>query len=213
MLRLRWLVPVLMAVTIASAAVAAPVPGLFDTGVDGAGAALPGGSVDPHYVLVTSADPAFPGPNAIVPSLIANGFWVPNAATSKWIAPANDESYPALGTRHSVGAYLYRLSFDLTGLDPATVTIQGSFGADNNVVIRLNGSPTTAGSATFTGLRAFTISTGFVAGVNQLDFVVTNAAGSGSNPTGLRVQGLAGTGNATTAAQTRSWGRIKSLFR
>ncbi len=213
MRRLRWLAAGLLVFTIVNAAHAAPVPGLFDTGVDGAGAALAGGSVDPHYVLVTSADPAFPGPSAIVASLIANGYWVPNTSSSKWIAPTTDESYPALGTKHPAGTYLYRLSFDLTGFDPATVAIQGNFGADNSAVIRLNGNATTAGTATYSPLTAFSITSGFVAGVNQLDFVVTNASGSGSNPTGLRVQGLTGTGNSTTAARPGSWGLIKSLYR
>ena len=41
--------------------------------------------------------------------------------------------------------------------------------------------------------NAFTISTGFVAGLNTLDFVVNNA-GTGINPTGVRVE-LSGTAN------------------
>ena len=35
---------------------AIPIPGLFNTGVDGAGADLPAGSVDPHYALIASDD-------------------------------------------------------------------------------------------------------------------------------------------------------------
>ena len=34
---------------------------LFGTGVDGTGTLLAGGSVDPHYTLIQSAEPTLPG--------------------------------------------------------------------------------------------------------------------------------------------------------
>ena len=49
-----------------AAASAAPIPGLFNTGVNDSGVVLANSSVDPHYRLFQSADPASPGPNAIV---------------------------------------------------------------------------------------------------------------------------------------------------
>ena len=82
----------------ASTAHAVPIPGLFNTGVDNSNTPLAGGSVDPHYALIASADPAFPGPAAIIASVIPAAYWISNNATSKWIAPANDENYPAAGT-------------------------------------------------------------------------------------------------------------------
>ena len=42
---------------------ATKIPTLFGTGVDGNGALLTNGAVDPHYTLTTSADPDYPGPN------------------------------------------------------------------------------------------------------------------------------------------------------
>jgi hypothetical protein len=42
-----------------------------------------------------------------------------------------------------------------------------------------------AGFASFT---PFTVNSGFIAGVNTLDFVVNNAPFAGTNPTGLRVE-------------------------
>jgi len=63
------------------------IPGLYDTGVDDQAVPLPGGAVDPHYSLISSADPVYPGPGAIVASVIPAAYWTPNGS-SKWIAPA-----------------------------------------------------------------------------------------------------------------------------
>lgn len=177
---------------------AVAVPGLFNTGVNDSGVVLVGGAVDPHYTLITSADPAYPGPNAIVTAVTAGGYWVANNSVSKWTAPAADENYPALGTAHPAGTYTYRLSFDLTGIDPKTVSISGQWGVDNAGEIQLNGASTGNSTTNYNPLVGFTISTGFVAGVNHLDFVITNYPSGGSNPTAVRVNGISGTGVATT---------------
>src|SRR5688500_14690806 len=72
---------------------AAPIPGLFNTGVWENGALLPGGSIDPHYRLIQSADATVPGPNSIVmnegwPIAPASGGpWLANGPSSKWISP------------------------------------------------------------------------------------------------------------------------------
>jgi hypothetical protein len=42
------------------------IPGLFPTGVDANGQLLSSGSIDPHYLLVESADSNYPGPNTHV---------------------------------------------------------------------------------------------------------------------------------------------------
>jgi hypothetical protein len=164
------------------------IPGLYDTGVNGTGGLLAGGSIDPHYVLVSSADPNFPGPQAIVPSVIATGFWVPNGPASKWIAPANAEGYPSGGENHPVGFYVYRLTVDLTGFDPSSVVITGSFAADNAAGIRVNGAGTGQVSQGYNTLVAFTLNSGFVSGTNTIDFETHNGGGV----TGLRVSGIAG---------------------
>jgi hypothetical protein len=105
------------------------VPGLFNTGVDDAGQLLDNGAIDPHYKLVQSSDPSYPGPNAVVP-LSTDGFWYRLTVGSRWIAPAADESF-AGAPSHPGGPYTYRLSIDLSGFDPASVHISGSWGADN----------------------------------------------------------------------------------
>lgn len=179
---------------------AAPLPGLFDTGVDGSGALLAAGQVDPHYVLIASADPSYPGPAAIVADPIASPYWVANSAQSQWIAPAMPQGYPTGGTPHPAGTYTYRLSFDLSGFNPATVHVSGACAMDNYGRIALNGVQVEPAINGYAPLTTFTLSSGFVAGVNTLDFIVTNLPAGGSNPTGVRVEGLGGSGDALVSA-------------
>jgi hypothetical protein len=176
---------------LAGAANAAPVPitGLYNTGVDASLNVLPTGSVDPHYTLSPNPDPGN-SPNALVLPL-SNG-WAPNDSTSAWIGPASSlvpNCYPC-----SVQSLFgYRLSFSLAGLDPATASILGSWAADDSgATIFLNGINTGIfyGAPAYGALASFAITSGFVAGLNTLSFVVSN---SGEGPTGLLVRGLAGT--------------------
>ncbi|MFO1512611.1 MAG: lamin tail domain-containing protein, partial [Verrucomicrobiota bacterium] len=172
---------------------AAPIPGLFNSGVNTNGALLAPGSVDPHYRLIQSPDPSFPGPNAIVLNdSYPIGAWLPNGPNSKWVAPKEDES-----GGNSDGDYTYRIVFDLTGLDPTTAIINGVWTSDNNgIALRLNDITTGfANDGNFGALNSsFTITNGFVDGTNTLDFVLNNAPCGCANPTGLRVE-LNGTAN------------------
>jgi hypothetical protein len=182
------------AVPVAHAATAEPLPGLFNTGVDANGVPLGNLAIDPHYQLIGSADPAYAGPSTYACNPIAGGYWLPNNSVSRWIGPAPNEGYPTGAPSHPGGSYTYRIAFDLTGFDPATVHLTGGWCADNSGSgMRLNGQATGVGAGGYSSLAPFDITTGFVNGINTLDFVVSNLASSGSNPTGLRVQGLAGT--------------------
>jgi hypothetical protein len=64
-----------------------PIPTLFATGVDGSGTPLADGTRDPHYQLIASADPMFPGPAAYVVNANLPGGWFGNSSGSKWITP------------------------------------------------------------------------------------------------------------------------------
>lgn len=156
---------------------------VLGTGVVSAGVLAADGTVDPHYRLVASADGSYPGPNAIV--VTSNAYpippWLADGPASKWIGPRADAANGNLP-----GGYTYRTTFDLTGLNPATAVLTGQFAADNSAVIKLNGVVVGPTSPTYDSYASFTINTGFISGVNTLEFVVTNSAG-GSNPTGLRV--------------------------
>jgi hypothetical protein len=164
--------------------------GLFATGVDATGAPLAVGAIDPHYVL-TSDDPARPGPNALVVAPVAG--WTGNTSTSNWVsAQAN-----AIGA--NLGVYTYTTTFTLTGVDPTTVSITGSWACDDSCTLSLNGTVVASYAApAWNAVMAFTVPAGspFVTGVNTLAFVATN---SGGGATGLQVVSLSGNASGCTA--------------
>jgi len=158
---------------------------LFNTGVDGNGVLLTDGAVDPHYTLVTSDDPAWPGPAAYAATAIPGAF-VPSGPDSLWISPRTN----LLGGCAD-GTYTYRLAFSMVGYDPGSARIGGEWAVDNDgVEIVFNGVNLGIVNTTGFGVYApFTIGDGFVEGENSLDFVTQN---QGAGPTGLRVR-LSGT--------------------
>ncbi len=171
-----------------SAVQAVPIPGLYNTGVDAAGVPLPDGTIDSHYTLIANPDTG--SPNAYVHDstifpLVA-GPWIANSSVSKWIAPRINTTAAYGGSL----SYTYRLTFDLTGFDPSTTTINGRWSVDNTGDIWLNGSPTgNTHGAGFSVFLPFTISGPFLSGLNTLDFIVNNADVTGGY-TGLRVEGF-----------------------
>ncbi len=164
---------------------AAPIPKLFNTGVDDTGALLGASAVDPHYQLIDSADPAYPGPDAFT---LEPGFpvgpWIAEGPASRWIAPRARQ-----GTGSEPGNYTFRTTFDLTGFDPTKAKIAGKWSVDNTGVdIVLNGNSLgLVNGSGFGGFADFTIDYGFVDGVNTLDFILNNA-GDAVNPAGIRVE-------------------------
>lgn len=182
---------------------AAPIL-IYNTGVDSSNVVLADGAVDPHYTLVTSGDPAFPGPDAVLVNSSSYPIppWLANNSTSRWIAPRADEI-----AGNAPGTYIYRTTFSLAGLDPATAILTGQWASDNDGTIRLNGSLVTSGASGATGnadfgaFTAFTLNAGngtFVSGLNTLDFVVINTD-LNPNPTGVRVE-VAGTADLVTGS-------------
>lgn len=159
---------------------AAAITGLFNTGTDANNVALAGGNgvIDPHYQIVSSTSPGFAGQQAVTFQCC----YFPDDADSRWISLTGNGN-PGLNTT------VYRLSFDLTGLDHTTAAISGLWGADNLGTIILNGVSTGIQNGQFSFLTAFNISSGFQAGINTLDFQVQDFG----PPTALRVDGLAGT--------------------
>ena len=175
---------------------AAPIPGLFNTGVDNNRALLANSAVDPHYQLAQRADGTASGSNAFVvidtlfPILQPAGPWLASGPNSKWIGPMANQS-----TGSSAGDYKYRTTFDLTGLEPATAVITLRVSSDNGLAeVLLNGASTglsyDGNFAAFSGV--LTINSGFIDGTNTLDFVVNNA-GTTANPTAFRAEFLTGT--------------------
>ena len=171
-----------------------PITTLFSTGVDASGNPLANGTVDSHYTVN--------GGNAYVIGNPASVGWVGNTGTSTWISPALDTF--AIG-----GPYTYHTTFDLTGFDPGTAVITGQMAADDQAVIYLNGTMVFTGAldatAPWTYLQSFSITSGFIAGMNSLDIVVPNDVETGVNdgPTGVQLA-LSGTASAVPEPATLS---------
>ncbi len=162
------------------------VAGAFASGVGAGGALLDLGAVDPHFLLVDN--PA--NTNSTKAYVVANPptSWVANPADAQWIGPAAD---PQAEPLPSVGFYKYRLTFDLTGFDPANAFVAGNTAADEGLHdIYLNDQlvPGFRRAGATGSLAAFTITSGFQAGKNNLDIMVFNT--SAPRPAGLLVQGL-----------------------
>jgi hypothetical protein len=181
---------------------------LYNTGVSGSGVVLPDGTIgDPHYTLVS-----VPSGSTAIRVITADGFPIPpyfgDNALSRWIGP-NNAGTAASGDDDDLisppGSYIYRTTFDLTGLNLASAFISGGWSSDNDGVdIRLNGvsfanlDHTGTVPTSFTqfsiGFAPFSISSGFIPGINTLDFVIHNGGSSpgnssgAANPTALRVQ-------------------------
>jgi len=197
-MRIRPIIAVAFAAALfASTSAGAATLTLFNTGVDSSGSVLPDGTVsDPHYTLVSV-------PGGTTQTLVrtsAGGFPIPpyigDNSLSAWIGPnnANDLTGPD-------GNYDYQMTFSLVGFNAATASITGRWSSDNaGISILLNGVDTgNAGTSStqYSAFAPFIISSGFVSGLNTLDFLVNNEPGSTDNPTALRVE-LSGTADMAT---------------
>ncbi len=183
-----------------------PIPGVVGTGLDDNGQLLAAETIDPYWKLVSSPDDDFPGPDVLT---LKPGFpvgpWLAEGPNSKWVAPQSDQ-----GKGNEPGVYVYQLQFDLSGFDPETAKLVGQWTADDTgPEIVLNGEST--GLKTSTGFNAlggdFEITSGFVAGVNTIDFKAENG-GDAANPTGIRIS-LSGTANSLPVQKVKS---IPGLF-
>lgn len=161
---------------------------LFNTGLSSTGALLSDGATDPHYTVngasAVAVDSGFP----ISPA----GPWTANTSNSRWIAPSANQSVGNLP-----GTYAYSTTFDLTGLDPATANLTGSFAADNGASMAINGNPVGATTGDTFQFAPFNVTSGFIAGLNTVTFTVLNET-STTNPTGLQVE-ISGTASPAAA--------------
>jgi hypothetical protein len=165
-----------------TAASAASIPGLFNTGVDSSGNVLsPLGGQDPHYLVVET------GNNALTMSVLS-GDYIANGPNSLWI-------WEQAGGQPTNVTRTFRTTFNLTGFDPSTASITGQWAADDYLdAIKINGVSIGAitnypGIENWASFHPFTINSGFTAGLNTLDFVVEDAGGIA----GFRINSLSGT--------------------
>jgi hypothetical protein len=167
----------------------APIPGLYNTGLAAEG------QPDPHYSLTGTPNPvaAYVVFSDGFPFYDQQGahYWMDNTpGVSSWIAPQND--YRAIGTDLPDVSYIFFTTFVLpAGYNPATAMITGRWSTDNQgVSITLN-STNTGNSISdihsYLAWHNFSITSGFIAGLNTLYFEVYNTSGP-VNPSGLRVE-------------------------
>ena len=177
----RTIIAAALAIAAISSAQAS-ITGLNNTGTGASG------TLDGSYKLtVVSSNDTI---SATVPTITYDNQWplspwLANTEVSKWITPTATQSQ-SLDAWNS-GTYTYSLSFDLTGYNAASAYFTGRLAADNSVVVKLNDQTISTANG-FTDWTSFAASSGFVSGLNTLDFVVTNWAQSSGNPTGLRVE-------------------------
>lgn len=160
-----------------ASASSAPITGLFNTGVDGSGVALSAGSVDTHYSILS------PSQSAIVITDAIPGSWLNNTASRRWV-------WQDVNGQPTNVDRTFRTTFDLTGLDASTASIAGQWSADNlGLDILINGTSTGNTCTGFDLLCGFTVGSGFIAGLNTLDFIVRDVGGI----SGFLVSSISGT--------------------
>ena len=155
--------------------------GLFNTGVDNSYAKLALGSTDPHYQVVEN------GLSQAIVSVTNRAYPVSASAAYIW---QDADGNPGSVTR------TFRTTFTLlAGYDPLTAMLTGKWYADNlGLDIILNGI---ASGQIYNGDPSFvdfSLGTGFVVGVNTIDFVVKDLGAPGA----LAVTNLVGTAVATS---------------
>jgi len=177
-----------------------PIPGLYNTGVNNDGSLATQGVADPHYWLVANPQGGS-GPYVTNQASwqLAGGGWAADTATSQWISPHMLYVNSGTATTDAVGNYTYQTTFNLGAqFDPSTATIAGQYFVDNAVLeIDLNGVNTDnpgrpSGSGNTQNLGSFAINSGFVTGINTLDFIVDNTGGITSNPSGIEIENMTG---------------------
>ena len=177
-------------------AAATAIGGLVNTG-----AGLAAGSTDSHYSFSAIGNAAGLTGNGIVSNGSLDPFpsWLANTASSSWLIPGANQNTNYSPTSNST--FTWSLSFDLTGFDASSASFSGQWAADNKGVLLLNGNviSTISSERGYAGWTSFAASSGFLAGVNTLQFVVTDTVDRTYNFTGLRAEFLSSNVNATIA--------------
>jgi hypothetical protein len=183
-MRLKLIALAVAAIVLAPVAFADTIYGLKNTG-----AGFSANAQDTSYALsVIAGSTSGLGDYGYVADMSGwpdAGPWIGSGKASKWLTPTVDEGQsfdPSV-----TGKYSWKLNFDLTGFNQATASFSGQWAADNVGVVKLNGTQI-GSSNSFSSWSAFSANSGFLSGINTLEFLVTNTQQAGGNPTGLRVE-------------------------
>jgi hypothetical protein len=188
-----------LAVVPAAAVPATPlqVDTTYSTGYNGT--EITPGQPDAFFNLY-SFDVTLGSDNPVVANPIAGPWYHPTGGVvAQWISPTEDQTYPSNGIGDPPGTYDYdaQLSTDFTVASnvATSVTLTGSFAADNDVTLDVDGSIVMSLNApAYTTLTPFTYTFNIYGGKRStsIDFVVNNLddTGGSNNPTGLIVSNL-----------------------
>ncbi|HKW01980.1 MAG TPA: PEP-CTERM sorting domain-containing protein [Vicinamibacterales bacterium] len=115
-----------------------------------------------------------------------------DTADAAWVSPGGPAAPGIAGVQ---GIYVYQMILDLTGFDPNSVSITGTFGTDNDGFIRVNGGANAATTCfgCFGAPTVFSLTSGFHAGLNSIELGVNN----GGDPTAFFVRFDSANGNPT----------------
>lgn len=187
----------LLSLMVQSAVLGDPIPGLFNTGQG-----LSPGAQDPNYAGGGGAFAVHPHSDGVWSWVGAGGFGT-LPANAQWISQHHSGAEASQAMSNTTSNY--SLTFDLGGFDASSAVINFSFAVDNSLEVRLNGTlvdslvgplfDSGTYQALFTGVTlnsAFlqNLGTAFLAGLNTLEFRVTNTetlVPGGVNPEGLLV--------------------------
>jgi len=160
---------------------------VFGTGEDTSG----GRDLAYQIISDTTGEITPPAQAFVVTALGDNWTSAPGAL---WIGPAANQSNLLRNGCCTNTSDTYQSTFSLAGFIPSSAVLNFILAADDNVGITLNGTTvfTNPGTPEYLGTTSLSVTSGFVAGTNTLDFTVHNVGG----PTGLDV---AVTGTATSA--------------
>lgn len=189
---------VILAATLASFAASIPV---YNTGVNNSGGLLGNTTVDTHYALISAPSPYATAYTGNGTDTLGGNPYLDDGPNSRWINPSG-----WMGEWLPSGNYLYRTTFSLSGLNPSSALLTLKIASDNSCKVFFNSVDTGITTATngFISFATFTINSGFLSGLNTLDFLLNNAvdASVGNfNPTGLRVE-ISGTANVVPEPST-----------
>lgn len=178
-----------------TAANAADIVGLYDTGVDGSGNKLANGASDTHYLLNGSASPVVYTNAAYVTS--PDAMFIGVQANGGYTNPTN----------------VYTLTFNVDAAEVSTAQLSGEFAADNLGTVTLNGnqliSLTGGAHSNYNTLHAFSAAAAdFVAGANTLTFTITDLG----PPSAFMVTDLSGTVTGSAVPEPGAWSMLFAGF-
>jgi len=158
---------------------------IANSGVDSNGSPRSDGTLgDLNFQLVSVPS----GSNVIRIRTSVGGYpigpWMADNNLSAWMVPNNDSAGDSPD-----GSYVYQATLDLSRYDPKSIVVRGQLAADDAVIaFVINGVYFPQYIPGFNVFKQFSISTGFIKGINTIGFAVDNDAISSTNPTGFRVE-------------------------